>query len=216
MSDKTTSTTSDQDVTQIDKALAAAKARKEAKAGIKTSTEDSTKTGGKAPKATKPKPTDEEKAAALAAREAERAEKKATRDAARAAKLAERNANKQAPHLAKVQRAAAKLGMLNAHATDLFNDATANLSAADIAILASHLGHFNRTQSTERALTAKLEVGQTVTITGGDPRFIGKTGTIAKAQRIRCYVTVEGVAKDVYCFSSDVTPVADETANTGS
>ena len=38
------------------------------------------------------------------------------------------------------------------------------------------------------------------------------TGVVSKAQRIRAYVTVEGVNKDVYVFSSDLAPLADADA----
>jgi hypothetical protein len=49
-----------------------------------------------------------------------------------------------------------------------------------------------------------LVVGQFVTVTGGDARFIGMTGTLEKVQRIRCYVRIEGQEKPHYCFTSDV------------
>jgi len=106
----------------------------------------------------------------------------------------------------KVTKAAEKLGTLNDAAQLIFSDATSNLAASQVAILALHLQHFNRVKATERALNQKIEAGQTVQIVGGDPRFIGKTGTVTKAQRIRCYVTVEGSSKPIYLFTSDVQP----------
>lgn len=210
----------DQNISDIDKALAAAKARKAAKTGG-----DATATAAKPAKAAKepaapkepkrPRLTDEEKAARIETRNQERATRKEARDAARAAKLAERIANKQPAHMRKVAKAAEKLPALSQALTLLLGEITVNNSAADLAAFASHLQHFNRVQSTTRATSQKLEAGQTVTIVGGDPRFIGKTGTVAKAQRIRCYVTVEGSKKDIYLFTSDVqatpAPAAIET-----
>ena len=207
MSKDTTTTTpiSDQTVSAIDKAIAAAKNRKATKTAAGT-TEGATATATtpKEPKAAKPKMSDEDKAAKLALRETERAAKKAERDVARTAKIAERNANRSPAHMKKVQKAAEKLTALGTAAELIFNEATANLPGAELAALATHIQHFNRVKATERALNQNLEVGQEVNIVGGDPRFIGKTGTLAKVQRIRCYVTVEGINKPVYLFTSDV------------
>lgn len=202
--DKTT-TTSDQTVSAIDKAIAAAKNRQATKKAAGTTEGTTAKVATpKGPKAAKPKMSDEDKAAKLAARETERAAKKAERDTARAAKIAERNANRAPAHMKKVAKAAEKLTALGQAAELLFNEATANLPGAELAALATHIQHFNRVKATERALNQELEVGQEVTIVGGDPRFIGKSGTLAKVQRIRCYVTVEGINKPVYLFTSDV------------
>lgn len=200
----------DQNVSEIDKALAAAKARKDAKgsggATPKPAKAENAEATPKEPK--RPKLSEEEKAARLAQRETERAARKATRDAARAAKLAERNANRKPAHMKKVEKAAEKLAALGQAAELLFNEATTNLTAAELATLATHIQHFNRVQATQRALNQKIEAGMQVTIIGGDPRWIGKTGTVSKAQRIRCYVTLEGQAKPVYLFTSDVAPAA--------
>jgi len=209
----------DTNVSAIDKAIAAAQARKAMKAtnGEKPAKAPKEPKPAKEPKAPKaPKFTDEEKAAKLAARDAERAAKKALRDEARAAKIAEREANRTPAHMKKVAKAAEKLGILTDSASLLFNEATANLTAADLAVLALHLQHFNRVKATERAAGQKLTAGMNVEIVAGDPRFIGKTGTVAKAQRIRCYVTVEGLAKPVYLFTSDVAVLASaDVAQTG-
>lgn len=200
----------DQNVSEIDKALAAAKARKDAKgSGGATPKPAKAENADATPKEPKrPKLSEEEKAARLAQRETERAARKATRDAARAAKLAERNANRKPAHMKKVEKAAEKLAALGQAAELLFNEATTNLTAAELATLATHIQHFNRVQATQRALSQKIEAGMQVTIIGGDPRWIGKTGTVSKAQRIRCYVTLEGQAKPVYLFTSDVAPAA--------
>lgn len=193
----------DQDVSEIDKALAAAKARKAAKTGDSTTPKASKEPA--APKEPKrPKLTDEEKAARLEALNAQRAERKAARDAARAEKVAARNAARQPAHMKKVEKAAERLSPLGDAAQLLFNEATTNLTATELAALATHIQHFNRVKATERALSQVIEAGQTVTVIAGDPRFIGKTGTVAKAQRIRCYVTIEGFTKPAYLFTSDV------------
>ena len=200
----------DQTISNIDKALQAAKARKNAKAGKadEGSAPASTRTGGNKEKPAKapgkPRLTDEEKAARKAAQDQARAEKKEARAAAKAAKQAEKAASRAPAHMAKVTKAAEKLGTLGQAAMLLFNEATANLTQAELTTLALHIQHFNRVKATERALNQKLAVGQEVTIVGGEPRYVGKVGTIFKAQRIRCYVTIEGVAKPVYLFTSDV------------
>lgn len=200
-------------ISAVDAAIQKAVARKAAK----VASGEITAKPAKAPKAekapAKPRVTDEEKAARDAAREMERAAKKATRDAARAVKLAERNANRKPAHLAKVERAAEKLGALGQASLLLFNEATANLTNTELASLAAHIIHFNRAKSTERAADVKLTPGQTVNIVSGDPRFVGKTGTVSKAQRIRAYVTVEGFAKPHYCFTSDLEVVEAESVS---
>ena len=212
MSDKLT----DGDVSAIDKALAAAKQRKANREGTpsETTTEAAAKPA-KAPKAPsapkRPRLTDEEKAARETARAAERATKKAARETARAEKRAARDASRQPAHMRKVQKAADRLPSMSEALQLLFNEATA-LTAADISALALNLQHFNRVKATERALSQTIENGMSVRIVGGDTRYIGRTGTVAKAQRIRCYVTVPGVKKDVYLFTSDVEVVPAESA----
>lgn len=218
MSEKTQGPMTDAKVSELDKALAKVKARKANKDG-NTSTTAAATQGEKPAKAAKPakepsapkrpRLTDEEKAARETAKAAERAEKKAAREQARAAKRAERESAKQPAHMRKVQKAAERLGTLDEQMQLLFNEATANFTAAQVAQLAAHLNHFNRVKATERALTQTIEAGQQVRIVGGDhPQYIGKTGTVTKAQRIRCYVEVEGAKKPVYLFTSNVEPIA--------
>lgn len=199
------------DLSAIDRAIANAKARKAGRVTAEAAgegeapaegTASPTETGSK-----RPRLTDEEKAARQQTRDKERAEKKEAREAVRAAKKAEKDAAKQPAHMRKVMKAAEKLGSLGLKATLLFNEATANLSASELAALATHIQHFNRVKATERALDQTLEVGQQVTVIGGDPRYFGATGTVTKAQRIRCYVQVEGANKPIYLFISDVEKV---------
>lgn len=195
----------------IDKAIAAAKARKAMKEGKVPPASDSSPTFVTATEVRpgrKMAASSSETAAKLKERETERNARKAERDAARALKQAERAAviAGRTPHMGKVEKAAAKLPSLGETAQHFMNDITANCSAADVAALAAHLQHFNRVSATSRALSQKLEVGMTVRIVSGDARYLGRVGVLDRVQRIRCFVTLEGVNKDVYLFTSDVEP----------
>jgi len=205
----------------IDKAIAAAQARKAAKEGgpavgapatkePKPAKEPKTPKEPKEPK--RVKPSDEEKAAKQAAKDAERATRKAEREVLRATKKAEKDAARKPAHMSKVEKAAEKLPELNAEAQNALNEITSNFTAAQVSALASHLQYFNRVKATERALTQKLTAGDTVRIVSGDARFIGCEGTVTKSQRIRCYCSVPGAKKDVYLFTSDVEVIAQATA----
>jgi hypothetical protein len=204
---------------KIDQAIAAAKARKAMKEGKAPPASDSSPTFVTA---TEVRPGRKvvapasETAAKLKAREDERNARKAERDAARALKKAERESALAArtPHMGKVEKAAAKLPALGDVAQGFMNDITANCSAADVAALAAHLQHFNRVSATSRALSQKLEVGMTVRIVSGDARYLGRVGVLDRVQRIRCFVTLEGVNKDVYLFTSDVEPCEAEAIET--
>jgi hypothetical protein len=176
-----TTTTQQNDLALIETAIAAAKERK----------------------ARKPAASQEERAAAAAQKLADREAKRAAREAARAARPA-----RKAAHLSKVEKAAAALPTLSSDATRIFNVVTAELAGPDLISLARHLEHHLRVQRT-LAATANTEapaIGTTVTITGGDPRYIGLSGTVDRINRIRCYVSVPGRAKPVYLFTSDVSP----------
>jgi len=220
MANKETGTLTDAKVTELDKALASVKARKAAKEG-KATDGDTTEKPAKAAKAPKepsapkrPRLTEEQKAERETEKARVRAEKKAARETARAAKKAERDASKQPAHMRKVMKAAEKLPTLGQAAMLLLNEAQANLPAAELQALAMHIQHINRVAATQLALQQKIEAGMTVRIVRGDSRFIGQTGTVEKAQRIRCYVNVEGAKKPVYLFTSDVEAVTEAAANT--
>jgi len=200
-----TTQTLDTKFSAIDKALAAAKARKAAKEGLPQDA------ASDVPKA-KVKMTAEEKADKLALRAQKQAQLKAEREARKASKASQ---TKGPAHMKKIDRAASKLPELNDQLQLLFNEATTNFSAAQITALSLHLQHFNRVKATERALSQKIEAGQQVRIIGGDPKFIGLTGTVSKAQRIRCYVSIPGMKRDVYCFTSDVDLVSEVHVATG-
>jgi len=174
-------------------------------AAIKSAKEKKgTKPAKQETEAKRPRLTDEEKKARDEQRAKERAEAKAKRDEVRAAKKKEKDLAKQPAHMSKVTKAAERLPELDETARHLFNEATINLSASDLAALAAHIQHFNRTKATERALNQKVGEGDTVKVISGDPRYIGKTGEVTKAQRIRCYVNVDPSKKPIYLFTSDV------------
>lgn len=206
---ETTQNDLDTKLSAIDRALAAAAARKAAKAAAHSESSGTLRrvetTEVEAP-AAKPMKKDP---AAKAAREAERmvAQKKreAEREARRAAKAVEaESGSKKVAHMKKVERAASKLPALNDAATLLFNEAVVNFSAEQLAALALHIQHFNRVKATERAVNQRVETGSRVRIVGGDPKFIGREGVVSLARRIRCFVDVPGVNKPVYLFTSDV------------
>lgn len=209
----------------IDRALAAAKARKAAKeaAGV---TPDLTEVVAKikAPKPAKvakvktPKEIDPSLAEARSARQAERAAAKAeklaqleaertARKAAREARKAEKAASKAVvvpAHLKKVERAKAKLPQLNEEMQKEFNGIISNFGLYQLEALAMHLQLHTRTEKTVRATKGgPLPIGATVTIYGGDPRYIGKTGKVLTSQKLRATVAVEGAKKPVYIYTSE-------------
>lgn len=198
-------------ITAIDQAIAAAQARKAARNG------EPAPTGTPAEKAPRVKLSDEEKAQREERRNSERDAKKVQREEARAAKKAERDNGKRTPHMSKVEKAAERLPALNDAASVLFTDITTNLTRDQITAIAAHLTHFNRVQATSNALGRTVEAGMLVNIASGDPRYIGKQGTVVKSQRIRCYVNIPGENNrpiggsnetGIYFFTSDVEPVS--------
>lgn len=209
MSNETTNLKVDSKLTKIDAALRAAEARKATKlAAAGGSTNIQARVAGANKPATDKKPalSSDEKQAKTLAREQDRNAKKTVRDAARAEKKATKEANRKPAHMLKVTKAASKLPKLVSQAEETVNDITTNFGRDQITAIALHLQHFNRVKATERSLTQKIEAGMTVKIVGGDPRFIGMTGTVSQSQRIRCYVTVPGAKKPVYLFTSDCEP----------
>lgn len=201
------------DFSKIDAVLKQATDRKNKRAGI---TGSATAPGEMSPRVApankRPRLSDQEKAQRLAEKEADRIARKAARIHERDAKRAEKNANKPAAHLAKVEKAANRLPVLNDLAQVTVNDITTNFSRDQINAISAHLSHFNRLQATKRALEQRLEKGMQVRIVGGDSRYVGQVGEVFKAQRIRCYVTVEGAKKPIYLFTSEVELVAAASA----
>lgn len=141
-------------------------------------------------------------------RQAERAAKKEATEMKRAEDTLKRNA-----HMKKVERAAAKLPMVTPEAAKLVSDCIASFPPAMVLAIAAHLQHNVRAASTIKAASAKLNEGDTVRIISGDAKHIGKLGTVVRAQRIRCYVSVPGAKRDVYLFTSDVEQVAEHVTD---
>jgi len=199
---------SDVKLSAIDRALAAAKARKAAKeaAGI---LQEQTPVAPKAPRAEDP-----EKAAARRLRaaakeakhaqlEAERAERRAAREARKAERVATPKAKGPA-HMKKVERALSKLPPLNESAKAEFEAMTSNYGIYELEKFAAHLQLFSRTQKTLRAADLqKLPLGASVTITGGDLRYVGMQGKVVHSQKLRAKVAVDGVKKPVYIYTGE-------------
>jgi len=206
----------------IERALAAAKARKAAKASEDTgdlemeATEESPSPKTKVKAA---KPTDEEKAAKKAARDAERAQRAAAKEAAEAAKAeakaakeaekaaakAAKEAAKKGPsHMKKVEKARAKLPALPSAMATLFDDITSNHAAGSIEVFAQHLLVQARALRTLRATeSSQLPLGATVRITGGEPKFVGMTGKVVHSHKLRAKVEVEGLKNPVYIYTGE-------------
>lgn len=201
-------------ISAIDRALAAAKARKFAKEG----TANTAPMPRKAEK-TMPKVDTTEKAAEKKRKDEEKAARKAERDAARevrkAVKAAEKG-NKKPAHMKKVERAFSKLPSLNEETQLIFNESTCNLSAQQLDALAQHIIHHNRAMATVSAMKGDmLRIGSTVRITGGDPKFVGMEGTVVKSRQLRAKIQVPGFDKLVYIFTGQAEMINSVTAATG-
>lgn len=189
----------------IEMALAAAKARKAAKEAV-----------GIEDEASRPKRTETasavraEKQAQIAA---ERAERKAAREAQKVLRDAERATTKAAgsAHMKKVENARARLPQLSAEAELTYNEIIGNYSGPTVAAIADHLKLYVRLSATQRASAgAAIPVGTTVRIVGGDSKYIDSVGVVTKSQKLRSFVKVEGVRKDVYVFTSDLSVVEEQ------
>lgn len=174
-------------VETIENALAAAKARK-------------AKTQG-APRRSTPSP--EERSAAKAAREEARAARRAERERAAA--------SRKLPHLKKVEKALAGLPTLTEDVSGVYNSLVSAQPADQLLALAAHLQQHVRLQRTLQATatSARPVAGNKVRVVGGDHRYVGLVGTVDRAQRIRCYVKLDGREKPLYLFTSDVEVVTE-------
>lgn len=130
-------------------------------------------------------------------------------------------------HLAKIDKVAAQLPPLSEDANAVFTAAN-NLSTADMCAVLAHTNIAIRKRGIiaagqNSAKGIKLAEGMRVRIVSGTPKFRGKTGTLTKVQRIRCYVKVDGkeyVEKEDgrtgdYFMTSDVEPLVATTSNIG-
>ena len=108
----------------------------------------------------------------------------------------------------KVENARSKLMTLNSEAELVYNEITANYSGVMVNAIAEHLKLYVRMSSTQRAQSgAAFPIGTKVTITGGDPKHIGKVGIVTKSQKLRTFVDV-GERKEVYIFTTDAKMIA--------
>ncbi len=212
----------------IDRALAAAKARKAAKeaAGItdESPTAEAPPKAVKEPKVKAERPTDEAKTARNAEREARRAAKaakeaedRAAKDARKAERAAKREAKatakaeKKPTHMKKVERARSKLRPLSQSAEALFSEVVSNFGVQVIEDIAEHLMVHARAYKTQRATGLEaLPLGATVKITGGDRRYVGMTGKVVHSQRLRAKIEVPGVTKEVYIYNGEAEVIAAE------
>jgi hypothetical protein len=235
MTDINTSTVSETaSLTDIDAALAKAKSAKPGRvakpAKVATESTEAPATPTE-PKTKRPVKSEEEKAAELQARKdaaaARKAEKAVVREgklkeleAVKAEKKAARAAKKEArlaglanrtPHLAKVEKAAARLPSISEAEQGLI-DAVIALGAENASKVIARIEHSLREVQTKASLGRKLTVGQVVTITSGPAAYLGATGTVVKVQRIRCLVEVPGHTKPAYVFTADCTPVTGEAS----
>lgn len=208
----------------IDRALAAAKARKAAKeaAGLEPEVTVAPKAkkdpAAKASKIKVEKAVDPALAAARAAKiaarveargsklaqfEADRAARKAVRDVKVAARAAAKTVVIPA-HLKKVERAKAKLPQLNEKMQVLVDNIVSSFSLHQLDAMAMHMQLHARAEKTRLASKGgALPIGASVTIFGGDPRYIGKVGTVVTSQKLRATVAVEGAKKPVYIYTSE-------------
>ena len=211
-----TNTNLDTKLSAIDKALAAAKARK----AMRDAASGQTATPSAKAEATKAKPSKKDETTAQAkdiARSVKKAElqkqreeRKAAREITKAEKAKQRasaDASKKPAHMKKIEKAGAALPAIGSEAKKLFDEVTTNLSGTQIEALALHLQHFNRVEQTKRALNLEIKVGDEVRIVSGAPKYVGKTAVVEIARRIRCFVKVQGHDKPVYLFTSDVVPL---------
>lgn len=222
--------TTNNKMSAIERALAAAKARKAAKSAEGTSEGEAAEADAVETPTAKVKDTDEAKAARKAARDAERAARAeakaaeaAAKDAAKAAKAAEREAakaakaaekgNKAPAHMKKVEKARAKLPPMGEEMTRLFNEVTSNFPAGSIEVFAQHVLIQARALRTIRACSSpQLPLGAEVRITGGEPKFLGMVGKVVHSQKLRAKVAVEGVKNPVYIYTGEAELVTSQPA----
>ena len=211
---------SSKQLSAIERALAAAKARKAAKESsgdneapptiaaaprargieVKTAVLKSDRSEQKAARAAELERLKTERAAAREVRAAERAKRKEAREADRSTKHG-------SAHMKKVETARSKLPKLAEDASSRLVDITNNLSTDQIEALAFHLQFHVRLAATKAAPAQPFKVGTQVRITGGEPRFVGMVGTVTKSQKLRSFVSVPGRRGDVYTFTAHLSPV---------
>jgi len=208
----TAGTLSEQDISGVDAAVKAAKARVDARKAAKTAE------GAGAPAAptdngdhqARKKYTPQERIERAQQLEKEREARAAARKAESDKKKAAASANRGTPHMSKVERAATGLAPMDAETQAFFVQIKSDLGQAQIDTLLAHLAFLSRRAATAGSLDVKLEAGQRVRIVSGPAKLIGKVGTVEKAQRIHCYVSLEGASKPAYLFNYNVSPLPEE------
>lgn len=212
-----TQASSNNKTSAIERALAAAKARRAGKEQETGEVPD--QPTGDVDREAKQRRLREERSARAAEKEkkateksALRAQKLAEREAAKAAKRAAREAakaNRKPTHMKKVEAARARCARMGDVARDIFDEAAAKLDVGDLEALSQHLLVQAREMRTLRATKSVApKLGSTVRITGGDPRHVGATGEVIHAHKLRVLVAVQGVRKPICVYTGEVEPVA--------
>lgn len=209
-------------LTAIERALAAAKARKAARDATGDTSESSQSFAPKVDGTSKEKGlstvvtviSDEDRARRRAEKEALRAAAAEQRNVDREAKKAEKAKRREEAqansymnrqtHMKKLESARSKLPALNDRTHQLFEQITTDLDKVQLEALALHLQFHNRLNSTKQAPTKPIPTGTTVRFVSGDHRYIGLTGTITRSQKLRSHVTVPGHKREVYTFTADL------------
>lgn len=187
----------DTKLSAIDRALAAAKARKAAK----------DKQEVDASGAEQARPSREERALQRAQREEEFRKAREERRNRREQEKSEKKY--RAPtglptHMKKVNNAKAKLPKMDATVSEAFNDLTRRFDVTQLTALSMHIQLHNREALTLKSTKSPpLKLGTTVRITGGDPKFVGLVGQVVHSQRLRARVKVPGLKYEVYVYSCE-------------
>lgn len=221
METQTTSNNQFKQLTAIDRALAAAKARKAAKDSSNDSSagkQDFTSIAKLDTESTQTPPrTPRADTAAREAKQAQLKQEREERRQAREAKKAERasqretdlSTRKNNAHMKKVETAKLRLPIMDAPSETAYNELINKLTDQQLCTLAEHLRFKARLTSTKSAPTTALAVGTRVRITNGEGRYIGLVGTVTKSQRLRSFVSVPKYRRDAYVFTSDLEVVTE-------
>lgn len=208
-----TQTSQPTQLSAIERALAAAKARKAAREAEGDPTTPTTPPPPRPGLESEVRIVTEDrsaKAAERAERQARILEERRQRTEARTAKKADsppRSRSTGPVHMKKVESARARLPGLGVVASRIFDEAATVLDSTQLEALAAHLQFHNRRAATTAAPAKPIPVGTQVTIVGGDHRFVGQVGTVTKSQKLRSFVSVAGMKKDLYTFTAHLSPV---------
>ena len=209
---ETTGGQTDQSIAATDAAVNAAKAKVAARKAAAGGSGAEGAPPAEGEKAKRKIYTPEERLARAQQLEADRAKRKADRKAASDAKKAEAQTNRGTPHMSKVEKAGAGLAPMDAETQAIFDEARGSLNQAQLDILTAHLAFHSRKVSTQGSVGLKLAEGTPVRIIAGPAKLIGKTGTVAKWQKVHCYITVPGMNKPAYLFNAQVEEIKAEAS----